>query len=182
MTESTASGEELLKPLPRFSCDHWPGEHETLTGPALSRMRIYPGPLCEGIVTGIINVGIKDQEYGALPNVGASSEAQQYTPKPLPAKGLGCPACHASMRYGSPMHTRNAKTCRWADIVSTAYGCPACKSSEEMHRNPRSSDKEHTHDIECRFKDAQPEAEGRAEVRVGAHPRDPRPVAKPHPS
>ena len=136
MTEITASDEQLLKPLQRFACNHLPGVHGTPTGTALSKMRIYPWPLCKAIVRGIELVGLKYRQ-AAYPTIGTSSDDLQDAPKRLPAKGLGCPACNASMRYESPAHTRNPATCRWPNIQPTAYGCPTCKSAEDQYRNPR---------------------------------------------
>ena len=123
MTEITASDEQLLKPLQRFACNHLPGDHGTPTGAALSKMRIYPWPLCRAIVRGIELVGHKYRQ-AAYPTIGTSSDDLQDAPKRLPAKGLGCPACHASMRYESPAHTRNPATCRWPNIQPQLMDVP----------------------------------------------------------
>ena len=94
----------------------------------------------------------------------------------MPAGGRGCPPCAVrSLRRDSPMHTRDRRTCRWPDVVSRHWECPACQ--DDKYRNARLSDPGHTFEFgKCKF------ADRGSPPRVGAHPRDPRPVAKTHPS
>ena len=93
----------------------------------------------------------------------------------LPSGGMGCPACHNSLRKDSPMHTRNPATCSHPDIVPVYWDCPGC--CDDRGRNPRYTDPGHNYqDGKCRFAHRGPPP------RIGAHPRDPRTPATNHPS
>jgi len=183
-TEFTANDLSLLKPLERLICNG-AHQHATPTGKALEKLKVYPWKLCGVIVNGIQALklslqtsymldGVHGNVHPILPTVGTQGD-----PPDVPVstkKIITCPACEACLRKESDMHTRG-QGCKYPHVMPKPWQCPACKSMEERYRNPQARDPGHTYEPrKCRFEDY-----GAAQ-RVGAHPRDPRPLATQHPT
>ena len=190
-TEWMANHRTLLARMTKLKCD---GKHQhgNPTGKALNKLKVYPWKMCKLIVEGIEDLKTIDPSWktwytnknplfeekawtraDVFPTVGSDSTDLPV----LPAKGMGCPACHSSLRALSPMHTRKPTTCKYPDIAAKPYLCPSCADAESKYRNPRFTDSGHTYkENQCRFVDKS------ALVRTGAHPRDPRQMTVVHPS
>ena len=182
-TEWASNSMTLIKPLNEYHCDG-SHHHGNPTGKALEKMKQYPHRLQNSVVTGIINLKKECRETVSLPNIATgSSDDGPSLPLPktsfqrCPPGGLGCPACHQRFRIDSPAHTRDPKTCRHFDIPSVSWKCPSCQ--DDKGRNPRAADPGHSKILgECRFATI----EAPHPTRIGAHPREPRPLAQTHPS
>ena len=180
-TEWTANDLTLVEPMQRYVCDQ-SHIHANPTGKALEKLKVYPWKLCGTVVTGIQHLKVKlangergNAPHTIYPTTGTGTDAEVPDTQ-VPAGGKGCPACAVgSLRRDSPMHTRDPRTCRWPDIAPRHWECPACQ--DDKYRNARLKDPGHTFEFDkCKF------ADRGSPPRVGAHPRDPRPVATTHPS
>ena len=95
--------------------------------------------------------------------------------RPGPGGDGQCQACSSNKWKHSPAHTRKPGQCRWHDVESRVYECPAC--AQDFHKGHK------LHWIKfpglCRFaipaKDMEPKREGH-------HPREPRRRARDHPT